>query len=69
MLPVLDFKPDIIHCNDWQTGSGKLFLNAWYKPMDFYKDIKTVFTIHNLKYQGVSQGGFIGGIGIVMGLL
>lgn len=52
MLPVLDFKPDIIHCNDWQTGVVSLFLNAWYKPMDFYKDIKTVFTIHNLKYQG-----------------
>lgn len=52
ILPIVDFKPDIIHCNDWQTGVVSLLLKAWYKPMDFYKDIKTVFTIHNLKYQG-----------------
>ncbi|HHV30750.1 glycogen synthase GlgA [Acetivibrio mesophilus] len=53
ILPVIDFKPDIIHCNDWQTGVVSLFLNAWYRNSDFYRDIKTVFTIHNLKYQGV----------------
>ncbi|HOM02015.1 MAG TPA: glycogen synthase GlgA [Acetivibrio sp.] len=53
ILPVIGFKPDIIHCNDWQTGVVSVFLNAWYKGSEFYKDIKTVFTIHNLKYQGV----------------
>ncbi|NLU25563.1 MAG: glycogen synthase GlgA, partial [Hungateiclostridium thermocellum] len=53
ILPVIGFKPDIIHCNDWQTGVVSAFLNAWYKGLDFYKDIKTVFTIHNLKYQGI----------------
>lgn len=53
ILPVVDFKPDIIHCNDWQTGVVSLFLNAWHRNSDFYRDIKTVFTIHNLKYQGV----------------
>jgi len=47
------FQADIIHCNDWQTGVVSAFLNAWYKGLDFYKDIKTVFTIHNLKYQGI----------------
>lgn len=53
VLPVIDFKPDIIHCNDWQTGIVSLLLRANYMMLDFYKDIKTVFTIHNLKYQGV----------------
>jgi len=58
ILPVIGFKPDIIHCNDWQTGVVSAFLNAWYKGLDFYKDIKTVFTIHNLKYQEYFQKKF-----------
>ena len=53
MLPKIDFKPDIIHCNDWQTGLIPLLLNDNYKRYNFYKDIKTVFTIHNLRYQGI----------------
>ncbi|MCX7745813.1 MAG: glycogen synthase GlgA [Clostridia bacterium] len=53
MLPCIDFKPDILHCNDWQTGILSLILHAHYKHLDFYKDIKTVYTVHNLKYQGV----------------
>lgn len=53
MLPVIDFKPDVIHCNDWQTALVGLFLDSDYRERDFYKDIRTVFTIHNIKYQGV----------------
>ncbi len=53
MLPLIDFKPDIIHCNDWQTGLIPLLLRDNYKRYNFYRDIKTVFTIHNLKYQGI----------------
>ena len=52
-LPAVGFKPDVLHCNDWQTGIVSLLLKAQYKHFDLYKDIKTVFTIHNLKYQGV----------------
>ncbi|WP_027339876.1 glycogen synthase GlgA [Halonatronum saccharophilum] len=52
MLPKLDFKPDIIHCNDWQTGPLSIMLEDNYKKYEFYEDIKTVFTIHNLRYQG-----------------
>ncbi len=48
----IDFKPDIIHCNDWQTALIPVYLNAFYKQNDFYKDIKTVYTIHNIQYQG-----------------
>ncbi len=52
MLPLIGFKPDIIHCNDWQTGIVSLLLQANYKQ-DYFSKIKTVFTIHNLKYQGI----------------
>lgn len=53
MLPMIGFKPDILHCNDWQTGIVSLLLKANYKHNAFYGKIKTVYTIHNLKYQGV----------------
>ena len=53
ILPRIDFKPDIIHCNDWQTGAVPVILEAYYKNNEFYRDIRTMFTIHNLKYQGV----------------
>lgn len=52
VLPHIDFTPDIIHCNDWQTALIPVYLDAFYKQNAFYKDIKTVFTIHNIQYQG-----------------
>ena len=52
VLPHINFKPDIIHCNDWQTALVPVYLDVFYKYDDFYKDIKTVFTIHNIQYQG-----------------
>lgn len=52
MLPKLNFAPDIIHCNDWQTGAIPFFLKNVYQNDAFYRDISTVFTIHNLQYQG-----------------
>ncbi|MGI6554210.1 MAG: glycogen synthase GlgA [Bacillota bacterium] len=51
-LPKLDFKPDVIHCNDWQTAMLPLFLKVKYEDEPFYKNTATVFTIHNLQYQG-----------------
>jgi starch synthase len=53
ILPVIGFKPDIVHCNDWQTGMISLLLRAHYGHLNFYRNIKTVFTIHNLRYQGI----------------
>lgn len=47
------FKPDLIHMNDWHAGPVALLLEEEYKKKDpFYRDIKTVLTIHNLEYQG-----------------
>lgn len=52
MLPRLEWQPDIIHCNDWQCGPIPLFLKTHYRLNQFYNRIATVFTIHNLQYQG-----------------
>jgi starch synthase len=48
-----DFVPDILHCNDWHTGPVVPLLKAFYTNQLEYSSIKTVFTIHNLQYQGV----------------
>lgn len=52
-LPYMDFQPDILHCNDWHSGMIPLFLKAFYQNQPFYQKMKTVFTIHNLKFQGI----------------
>jgi starch synthase len=52
-LPLIDFQPDVIHCHDWQSGLVPVLLNAHYRHLPFFASIKTVMTIHNLKYQGV----------------
>jgi starch synthase len=46
------WKPDIIHCNDWQTGLIPLYLKEAMKDDPFFRGTKCVFTIHNLAYQG-----------------
>ena len=53
MLPHIGFKPDIIHTNDWHTGLVGVYLKEDFMKDPFYKDMKNVFTIHNLKYQGI----------------
>ena len=51
ILPTIDFRPDVINCNDWQTGPIPVFLDT-FQDNPFYQGIKTVMTIHNLKFQG-----------------
>ena len=51
-LPLIDFRPDIVHCHDWQTGLVPLFLKEGFRANSFYQGIKSVMTIHNLKFQG-----------------
>lgn len=48
----LNFKPDVIHCNDWHTAMIPAYMATTYKNDDFFKETKTVFSIHNLAYQG-----------------
>jgi starch synthase len=52
-LPLLDFRPDIIHCHDWQTGLIPVYLHDTFNGGDFYRGIKSIMTIHNLKFQGI----------------
>lgn len=54
-LPLIDFVPDVLHCHDWQTGLIPPMLDIQYRKLEQYKNVKTVFTIHNLKYQGLFQ--------------
>lgn len=53
MMPVIDFKPDIIHCHDWQAALIPVFLHSTFATNPFYSSTKTIMTIHNLKFQGV----------------
>ena len=52
MLRVIDFKPDIINANDWQTALIPVYYHIFYKYQQGYDKIKNVFTIHNIQYQG-----------------
>ncbi len=51
-LPFVDFRPDLIHCHDWQTGLVPVYLKDKFAGGEFFRGIKSVFTIHNLKFQG-----------------
>lgn len=59
MSKEIGFKPDIIHSNDWHTALVNVYVNDFRKGDDFFNDIKTLFTIHNLKYQGVFDSGYL----------
>lgn len=52
MLPYLNFKPDIIHANDWQTALVPIYYRLFYANKEWFAGSKTVFTIHNIQYQG-----------------
>lgn len=62
IIPHIDFVPDIIHCNDWQTALVPVFLDSIYRGQDPYKNIKTVYTIHNIQYQGKYGSELIGDV-------
>lgn len=52
ILPVIGFRPDVIHCHDWQTGLIPVYLKERFQGSEFYRGMKSVMTIHNLKFQG-----------------
>lgn len=52
-LPQIDYMPDVLHCHDWQTGLIPVLLEAQYRTLPLYKEVRTVFTVHNLQYQGI----------------
>jgi starch synthase len=52
-LDYIDFVPDVIHCNDWQTGPISIYVKDVYSKLKIFENIKTVYTIHNIQYQGI----------------
>ena len=53
ILPIVGFRPDLIHCHDWQTGLIPVYLKTEFAAGEFYRGIKSVMTIHNLRFQGI----------------
>ena len=57
-----NFAPDILHCNDWHTALVPVYLREVFRGEELYDRIKTVFTIHNLKFQGQYDRGMTGDV-------
>ena len=53
VMPLIDFYPDILHTNDWQSAMSVIYLKRKYCLKPYYRDIKTIYTIHNIDYQGI----------------
>ena len=62
VLNMVDFFPDIIHINDWQTSLLPVYLNAYYRSDARYNNIKTVLSIHNIEFQGKYNPIILGSI-------
>lgn len=62
ILPVVNFKPDLIHCHDWQTGFIPVYLKTEFAANPFFWGIKSIMTIHNLRFQGIWDMGTIKGL-------
>ena len=63
-LPVIGFKPDIVHCHDWQTGLIPVFLKDKFHEGDFFRDMKSVITITPDKLEAYGDANYLKG-GIV----
>lgn len=57
-----DFKCDILHCHDWHTALAPVFLRELYRSIPLYDNVKTVFTVHNMKFQGAYPKVILGDI-------
>ncbi len=62
LLPLLKFRPNIIHTNDWHTAAVNIYLDILYKKQGVNLDIKSVFTIHNIQFQGIYDSHFLGDV-------
>ncbi|MTK12377.1 MAG: glycogen synthase GlgA [Clostridiaceae bacterium] len=60
MLKEIDWKPDVIHCNDWHTGMIPVLYKLQYGKEDFYKNIKVLYSIHNILFQGNHDESILG---------
>ncbi len=58
----LDFYPDVLHAHDWQAALSVVYLNCLYRSKAGYENIRSVFTIHNIEYQGQYNFGILGDV-------
>ncbi len=61
-LEKLDFYPDVLHAHDWQAALSVVYLNCLYRSKAGYENIRSVFTIHNIEYQGQYNFGILGDV-------
>ena len=59
LIPMLDFRVDVLHCHDWHTALVPVYYKLYYMYKNGYNGIRTVFTIHNIEYQGQFAPGII----------
>ena len=62
MLGVIGFYPDVLHAHDWQAALSLVYLDQKYRQIQGYEGIKTVFTIHNIEYQGKYDFSILGDV-------
>lgn len=62
MLVNLGYCPDVIHANDWQSAMAVVYLNTKYRNIEGLKDTKSVFTVHNIEYQGKYDFSILGDV-------
>lgn len=62
IMPYIDFYPDIMHTNDWQSAMSVIYLKRKYYLQPYYRDIKTIYTIHNIDYQGIFSMAILGDV-------
>lgn len=61
---LLDWGPDVVHCNDWHTAAVPVFLNTAYRDDPLLGDAATLLTVHNLEHQGVFYAGLMEVLGV-----
>ncbi|MBE6890828.1 MAG: glycogen synthase GlgA [Ruminococcaceae bacterium] len=62
IMPHIDFYPDVLHANDWQTAPAVIYLRCNYGHIPEYQKIRTVYSIHNIAYQGIYNLGTMGDV-------
>ncbi len=62
LMTAVGFYPDVLHANDWQTAPAVIYLKRKYAHLSAYQNIKTLFTIHNIDYQGIYDFSILGDI-------
>ena len=62
MMPKIGFFPDVLHAHDWQSALSIIYLRTKYNWMQEYRGIKTVYTIHNIDYQGIYDMSILGDV-------